>query len=104
MRIEGHSIVTTLESYLSRVSESRSYSVSNNAGLTAGGAEDPIELSAEAVEFNRIKSFISAIPEIRQKKVNQLADEVKNGRYYVTPELIGPGLVREHIMDALLTT
>lgn len=104
MKIEGHPVIKTLESYLSRVKESRPSSISNNAGLRGGQVEDHIELSDSAREFNKIKSVISEAPEIRQDKVDRLVDEIKNGRYYVTPELIEAGLVKEHIMDALLTT
>lgn len=104
MRIEGHAIIKTLESYLSNVSESRQSSVSNSVDLKVEGAQDRIELSAEALEFNRIKSSVNAEPEIRQEQVDRLADEIKNGTYYVPSEFIAPVLAREHIMDALLTT
>jgi anti-sigma28 factor (negative regulator of flagellin synthesis) len=103
MKIDGHPIIKTLGSYFSRVNESRPSSVSNNVGLRGGQVEDPINLSAEAIEFNRIKSFINEVPEIRKEKVEALINAIKNGRYYISPELIEPRLLKEHIMDALLT-
>ena len=105
MKIERYPISKAHESYFSRVNEPRPSSIrSNNAGLRGERVADHINLSADAIEFNRIKSFINEVPEIRKEKVEALINEIRNGRYYISPELIEPRLLKEHMMHALLKT
>ncbi len=104
MKISGHNIIRTLEGPLSGAVETQPHSANNRVGLKTDATNDPIELSHNAIEFNRIKNVIKDIPEIRTKRVEELADQIRGGQYNVSADLIEPKLVKEHMTDALLTT
>ena len=103
MKIEGYNLIKTLEGRISGIPKSQNSSRVNKSGINDEVViSDNVDLSCKAIEFNKIKSAIKDIPEIRQEKVKGLADQVRSGKYDVRADLIEPKLLREHIMDALL--
>ena len=68
----------------------------------AGYSNDRIEVSGKAKEFNRIKSSVKGLPEIRDDKVKQLSEDVRNGRYMVDADSIASGIIKESVMNNLI--
>lgn len=106
MNINGYSIIKNLESHLSRGIGQTEYSQLQKQEVKSGDTVngDNVEISHRAIEFNRIKMFINDTPEIREEKVEEIKNDLKVGRYEIDTDLITSSLVREHVMDALLTT
>lgn len=102
MKIEDHSINKTIEGQLPGIAESRHRSVDKGYGLKNIYTNDNVEISGRGIEFNRIKSVIMAIPDIREEKTARLADEVNDGSYKVEAELIEAMLLKEHILNSIL--
>ena len=68
----------------------------------AGYSNDRIEVSDRAKEFNRIKSSVNGMPEIRNDKVKQLSEDVRSGRYRVDADSIASGIIKESVMNNLI--
>lgn len=101
MKIDGHNLIKNLEGHLSNQVEPHTDSINYKKEVNWTYTGDTVEISDRFVEFNRIKSTIKAIPEIREEKVRGLIEEIRNGRYEIIAELLAPKLIREHILDAL---
>ncbi|MBI5191917.1 MAG: flagellar biosynthesis anti-sigma factor FlgM [Nitrospirae bacterium] len=67
-----------------------------------GYSDDRIEVSDRAKEFNNIKTAVKGMPDIREEKVKEVSDQVKNGTYRVDAESVASGLVKETIADRLI--
>lgn len=65
----------------------------------AGSSDDRIEVSAGVKEFNRIKSALKGLPELRDDKVNQVSEELSSGKFNVDSERIASGIVKESILN-----
>lgn len=67
-----------------------------------GHSDDRIEVSDRAKEFNNIKTAVKGMPDIREEKVKEVSEQLKNGTYRVDAELVASGLVKETIADRLI--
>lgn len=67
-----------------------------------GYSDDRIEVSDRAKEFNNIKASVKGLPDIREEKVKEVSEQIRNGTYNVDAELIASGLVKETIADRLI--
>ena len=65
-------------------------------------AGNDVNLSTRAVEFNKIKNAINDVPDIREDILSAIGDQLRYGKYEVSPELIASKLLNEYIIDELL--
>lgn len=107
MKINGQNIVKNSEGQItSGVTGVRTTSLikGNTDGDTddvkkARISDDRIEVSAGAKEFNRIKSALKGLPELRDDKVNQVSEQLSSEKYNVDSELVASGIVKESILN-----
>lgn len=67
-----------------------------------GVAGNDVNLSTRAVEFNKIKNAVNAVPEIREDKLKTISDQLLSGGYKVSSEHIASKLISENIINTLL--
>jgi negative regulator of flagellin synthesis FlgM len=50
-------------------------------GETVGKSGDKTTISERATELNKFKEILAQMPDVRQDKLAELADRIKNGQY-----------------------
>ncbi len=73
--------------------------VKTNGNKPAG---DQIEISNQARELNKYCAVLKSLPEVREEKVQDLKQRIKNGSYQPSPEKIADGMIKERHLDELV--
>lgn len=58
---------------------------------------DHLTLSEAAIEFKELKGLLENIPEIRQEKVRELSEKIKQGEYKINSEKVAEEILMEEI-------
>jgi len=71
---------------------------------TAGGvvAEEKVSLSSTAREFQRAQEAIETLPDVREEKVQELKDQIKNEKYDVNGEEVAEKMLNESLLDIIV--
>ncbi len=72
------------------------------AKSSAKPAGDKVEISGRARELNKFRAELNNLPEVREEKVRQLKQRIKEGIYQPLPEKIAEGLINERRLDELV--
>jgi len=62
---------------------------------SAGAGEDVTELSADSQKVQQLKSQLADLPDIRQDKVQQLQQQIKDGTYEVSANKIADAMLAD---------
>jgi negative regulator of flagellin synthesis FlgM len=65
----------------------------------AARPEEKVDLSTQAKDIQQAKSALSAVPDVREEKVQEIKNQVENGKYNVSAEKIAGKMVGESIVD-----
>lgn len=63
---------------------------------------DSLEISSQALEINKYRSQFKNLPEIREEKVQDIKQHLKNGTYKPSAEKIAEGILKERHLDKLV--
>lgn len=66
---------------------------------TDARAEDEVQLSPRAKEFQRIKDIVETIPDSRDEKVTALKVSIENGTYQSDSRKTAENLINESLID-----
>jgi negative regulator of flagellin synthesis FlgM len=69
------------------------------AVATAVRPEEKVDLSTQAKDIQQAKNALSAVPDIREGKVQEIKSQVNKGTYNVSAEKIAGKMVGESIVD-----
>lgn len=95
MRIHGREAV--LQAYVSRVSGNRAGQV---GGPTATpGQEDSVTLSQPARDVQKVKEFLSDLPDVREDRVAELRARIARGDYHVSDEELADRILESGALD-----
>lgn len=61
------------------------------------GSNVKIEISRKAIEFSKIKKVINNVPEIRNEKIEDLKQKIKDHAYNISPYDIAKKIIIEHL-------
>lgn len=56
--------------------------------ITVSETHDDLNVSSEARDFQAAFKAVSSLPEIREDKVNEIKEQIKNGTYNVEAEAV----------------
>jgi negative regulator of flagellin synthesis FlgM len=65
----------------------------------AARPEEKVDLSTQAKDIQQAKSALSAVPDVREEKVQEIKSQVEQGKYNVSAEKIAGKMVGESIVD-----
>jgi negative regulator of flagellin synthesis FlgM len=69
------------------------------AASTPTITEEKVDLSTMAKEIQQAKNALSKVPDVREEKVQEIKNQVENGKYNVSGEKIAGKMVGESIID-----
>ena len=61
--------------------------------------EGRVSISSRATEFQKIKSNLLDVPEIREEIVGELKEKIDSGSYHVKNEEVAEGIIKAAIKD-----
>ncbi len=64
------------------------------SGAKAGGTGDRVELSAEARQLRALSESAGAAPEVDTAKMEQIRQQIAEGRYHVDPQKLADRLLQ----------
>ena len=65
----------------------------------AAKPEEKVDLSTKAKDIQQAKNALSAVPDVREEKVQEIKSQVEKGKYNVSAEKIAGKMVGESIVD-----
>ena len=68
---------------------------SDRSGTQSPEREDSVELSADTLEFSRLRKLVDAAPDIRHDRVEQVKREISQGTYNVPASQIAEAILDE---------
>ena len=63
-----------------------------------GSGEEKVEISGKARDIQRVKAAIAELPEVRQEKIEELKQQIQEGRYEMDMDKLA-----DRILDSILT-
>lgn len=101
MKIEKDKQVTLLEN----LTRSQNLRTTKEAAIQTkqdSEVSDKVELSGKRDEVNRIKEKVKTASPIRQEKVDEIREALKNETYNVKGELVARAMMKSHFLDEIL--
>jgi flagellar biosynthesis anti-sigma factor FlgM len=68
----------------------------------SGSILDKVELFTNRQEINVLKARVKAEPAVRQERVDEIREAIKNEAYYIKAELVARSILKSHLLDELL--
>ncbi|MBW7956358.1 MAG: flagellar biosynthesis anti-sigma factor FlgM [Deltaproteobacteria bacterium] len=87
------------DNYVKKAGESGNVKKGGNSGGAASG--DSVDISPKAREFQRAKSLLDSVPDMRVEKVVKLKNEVDQGSYEVDAGKVAEKMIERAVRDAL---
>ena len=72
----------------------------NNAAVSP--PTEKVDLSTTAKEIQQLKEALAKLPDVREAKIEEVQNMLKNGTYHVDAEQIAGKMVGESILDSLV--
>lgn len=100
MKVNGSGEYTPIQSLLQRIrneAEARS-------AQTPGAFQQPVEkveISPEAREIQKIKALLEEMPDVREKRVDEIRAMIQEGRYKVDVDKLSDRILQALIMGDL---
>lgn len=96
MKIDGSGGYTPIQSLIQRVRSEQEMRPSQPQGQSQAVGEK-VEISSQAREIQKLKEILEQMPEVREKRVEELKSLIQEGRYRVDLEKLS-----DRILEALL--
>ena len=97
MKIQNDPSVVKHSTLQKATSDAKTAKAQENTSVSG----DNVQLSARALECNRIKEILEQVPDVRQEKVEQLNRQVADGSYKPDTEKTAEKLIKESLIDLL---
>lgn len=98
MEINGNNTSVSLVSHISKATElNQQDSAKTTATIQQSGGRDKVELSEQAKEVNRAFEQLKELPEIREKKVGEIQNQIETGTYTVDRGRIAMSMLNESL-------
>ena len=88
---------TLLKSVVNKPLKESVYDLKSNNDIA-----DKVELSSRKQTIEKLVEKVKAMPEVRQEKVDQVKESIKDGTYNVRGELVARSILKSSIFDAIL--
>lgn len=96
MKVNGSGGYTPIQSLIQRVRSQEELRASQT-GAQAQPVGEKVEISPQAREIQKLKEILEQMPEVREKRVEELKSMIQEGRYKVDLEKLS-----DRILEALL--
>ena len=98
MKIVDNNPSVKLETYVKNVENRRK---DNNATQAnpVGVKGDKVVLSSLAKEIRDIKKLVDSIPDIREKKIEEIKEKIENGSYKIDSNKVAFKLIKESLLN-----
>ncbi|MBE7414816.1 MAG: flagellar biosynthesis anti-sigma factor FlgM [Deltaproteobacteria bacterium] len=87
------------DNYVKKAGDGGSVKKSGGSGGATSG--DSVDISPKAREFQRAKSLLDTVPDMRVEKVVKLKNEVDQGSYEVDAGKVAEKMIERAVRDAL---
>jgi negative regulator of flagellin synthesis FlgM len=98
MKISDHNPSINLEAYVKNVKNSKKSSKPAQEN-PVGVKDDKVILSSLAKEIGDIKKLVDSIPDINEKKIEEIKEKIKNGSYKIDSDKVAFKLIRESLLN-----
>ena len=99
MKIMGKNPLIHLDTYAKNVAKTEE-SVKKDAQQSEGAAKgDKVILSPKAKAIQEAKKLLENVPDIREEKVAQIKEQIKNGTYTVDAKKVAAKILEESVLN-----
>jgi negative regulator of flagellin synthesis FlgM len=100
MKINGSDGYTSIQGLIQRIRPEGEQRASQQQGQAVSEGER-VEISPRAREIQRLKEILEQMPEVREKKVEELRALIQQGRYEVDLEKLSDRILERLLMGDL---
>ncbi len=103
MKVHGSDPLARLKDLLTRAKETGAHEAGRSGrGAAAGGPgeADSVQISGTVQELQRLREAIADNPDVRERLVEELRDEIASGRYHVDGTRVADALLHEETLLA----
>ena len=72
-----------------------------NDGAVSSSPSERVDLSTTAKDIQQLKDALSQLPDVREEKIREVQQKLKDGTYHVGADQIAGKMVGESILDLL---
>ncbi len=101
MKIDKDKQITLLEN-ITKSQSLRTPKETATQNRQSAEVSDKVELSGKRDEVNRIKEKVKTVSPIRQEKVDEIREALKNETYNVKGELVARAILKSQFLDEIL--
>lgn len=99
MIISGKQVQSILKAYGEQNKVAKNI---KNERTASAAQKDEVILSAEAKEFGQMLQALKKLPDVREAKVNELAEKIDSGTYSVEAKDVAEKMVMRALADRIL--
>ena len=97
MEITAKNVPIKLEAYIKNLRDKGKTGPSSKQASEEIFREDKVVLSPEAREIQEAKKLLNSFPDIREKKVAHLKEQIGNGTYHIEGDKIAVKMLKESL-------
>jgi flagellar biosynthesis anti-sigma factor FlgM len=98
MKIHGSDGTSGIQSILQRLQQGEAVGQERQTEPSSSSASEKVEISPQGREIQRIKALLDEIPDVRDKKVEEIRSLIQEGRYQVDPNLVTDKILQSLIV------
>jgi negative regulator of flagellin synthesis FlgM len=95
MKVNGENPLIPFAAYRNQMSAEQARTNRKSESAVTGVSDDKVQLSAQAREVQEASSALAKLPDVREKKVQQVKMEVESGTYKVVGNKVAMDMLRE---------
>jgi len=104
MKIAQNNIPSMMsEAYLNNVGKKSTANSKVARTGNHGPTTDRVVLSDQAKELQMARKMLASVPDVRSEKIAGLKEQLRNGTYRADPQQIASGMIRESLVNELLS-
>jgi len=100
MEIEKNNAIH-MDAYVNQVQDKNKAGSSGEKSEKTAAKSDTVLISDTAKRIQEAKKQLDSIPDIREDKVAQLKNQIKNGTYEINAEKIAGKMIKEGLLNQL---
>jgi flagellar biosynthesis anti-sigma factor FlgM len=101
MKVTGSDGYSAIRGLLRRAQGADDLQRPASPGAPAGQRGEKVVISAEAREIQHLKAIVEAIPDVRDRKVEEIRQLIRDGRYHVELDKVSDRILRSLVLGDL---
>ena len=97
MEISGKDLSMAVATYVNNINDKKEPDTSSGKASGTNVQEDRVELSSEMRQVLEVKKVYDSLPDIRDRKVDEIQKAIENGTYREDAEKIATRMIKDSL-------